>query len=447
MVRSALTLGLLGLSAVSNALPAADKRQVFGIGGGSSQFGSGSNPTTPCLAGVPVNEQPPCIVTSIGTFHPGKRDADKRQVFGIGGGSSQFGSGSNPTTPCLAGVPVNEQPPCIITSTGTFHPGKRDTAEVGAYAAECPHPENLAGAELALERLIQKDKLSAQEYIIADRLRNYLKGCGITIVKSPDGTTTIIKPSDKRDNTSPTFTFTPPTSKPDFDLAGVEKAYEALIQSVGDTKPSFSTWLAIQHLESILKAYGVTIVSSPPGTTTTIKPSDKRQTFTIGKQTCQLSDVLGLKAALAALTAAYGEPAKAPKNVFLYEQVIVSILNLCGQTVDGWTTLTPGNPIPGSPIVPNPTIPGGAITPDPTVPGGAIHPSDKRQAPISDPAALLQALSILESTYGSYGSGKIPVPVFLIMESIVTILQDVPGVVVPGWPILGAGSTTIKPSD
>jgi hypothetical protein len=204
--------------------------------------------------------------------------------------------------------------------------------------------------------------------------------------------------------------------------------------------------MAIQHMETLLKLYGITIEKSPAGTTTTLRPG-RRQTFTIGKQTCQLSDMMGLKAALAALYSAYGPPDKAPQNIFLIEQVIVSALTLCGQTVNGWTTLTPGNPIPGGAIIPDPTTPGGAIVPDPTTPGAPIKPSDKRQAPVSDPSALLEALHLLESKYGTYGSGTIPVPIFLIMENMVTILQDIPGVAVPGWPLLGAGSTTVKPSD
>ncbi|KAL1857636.1 hypothetical protein VTK73DRAFT_8023 [Phialemonium thermophilum] len=198
--------------------------------------------------------------------------------------------------------------------------------------------------------------------------------------------------------------------------------------------------------------------------------------------------MIGLRAALAALYAAYGPPQDAPENIFLIEQVIVSALQLCGQSVSGWTTITPGNPIPGGPITPDPTQPGGpikpdpshsgspikpdpshtggGITPDPTQTGGAlvpnpsetggpIQPSDRRVRradviarqgpPISDPEALLAALQLLEDKYGTYGSGTIPVPIFLIMENIVTILQDIPNVVVPGWPILGAGS--IHPSN
>lgn len=538
MVGRTLTFALIGLGAVSTALPTGDntvkERQIFGLGPGGSSFGTGSGQGTQCIAGVPLNEQPPCILTVIGgtvntppkekrftlppdantdrnhaidtlelelealqnkkhktqedyeeiadikaalqylagitsisappgtgsTFHPGKRftlppDANTNKQHAIDTLELQLEALQNKKHKTaedyediadikaalnyLAGITSISAPP----GTGsTFHPGKR--SELGAYIEQCP---NLDGAELALESLLHKDRLSFQEKLIAEKLKSFLLSCGITIIKSPDGTSTTIKPSDKRD-----------VYTPNFDLVGLEKAYEQLIQSLGTSKPSFATWLTIQHMEALLKLYGITIEQSPAGTTTTIRPGKtRRQTFTIGKQTCQLADIYSLKAALATLYAAYGPPEKAPQNIFLIEQLIVSYLTLCGQTVNGWTTLTPGNPIPGGPITPDPTTPGGPITPDPTTPGSPItpdpttpgspiKPSDKkRQAPISDPSALLAALQLLESKYGTYGSGTIPVPVFLIMENIVTILQDIPGVTVPGWPLLGAGS--IHPSN
>ncbi|KAJ9151092.1 hypothetical protein NKR19_g5030 [Coniochaeta hoffmannii] len=472
MVGSALTLALIGLGAVSSALPTGDnavkERQIFGFGSGGSSFGTGSGQGVQCNPDVPLTEQPPCILTVIGgTFKPpkGKRftlppDANTNKQHAIDTLELQLEALQNKkhkthddyeeiadikaALQYLAGITSISAPP----GTGTiFHPGKRSELT----APSCPDSlkDNLDGLELAYESLLHQDHLSFQEIIIKEKLKSALLGCGITIVKSPDGTSTILKPSDKRD----VYTA-------DFDLVGLEKAYEQLIQSLGSSKPSFTTWLAIQHMESLLKLYGITIEQSPAGTTTTLRPGKtRRQTFTIGTQTCQLSDIISLKAALATLYAAYGDPRTAPQNIFLIEQVIVSYLTLCGQTVNGWTTLTPGNPIPGGPItpdptqpggpiIPDPTHPGGGIVPDPTTPGGEIHPSDRRQAPISDPSALLAALQLLESKYGGYGSGTIPVPVFLIMENIVTILQDIPGVTVPGWPMLGAGSTGgIKPSD
>lgn len=549
MVGTALTFALVGLGAVSNAMPAPTRtlkdRQTWIIGGGDGSFNWGTDvPSAACVEGIPINEQPPCIPVIIGGSLNPKRALKERQTWIIGGGDGSFswGTGSIPTEPCVQGVPVNQQPPCIpliiggginagrsvpfhtlptewgkhpnqaideleirleklqnkphkshhdreeidnilaaleylagITkieappgTSSTFHPGKRDA--LGSYSNECP---DLEGAELALEHLMHKDHPSVHEYIIMHKLKSFLYGCGITIIKSPDGTSTTIKPSDKRD----IALSLPTNAHPDFDLAGLELAFEQLLQSVGSSKPSFHTWLALQQLGALLKLYGVEIEKSPSGTSTIIVPSTKRQTFTIGNQTCQLADMIGLKAALAALYAAYGPPEDAPDNIFLIEQVIVSTLQLCGQTVNGWTSITPGNPLPGgaivpdptqsgsplnpdpsqsggalnpdpsqtgSPIIPDPTESGSAIVPDPEVSGSPLEPSDKRQAPIADPAALLAALELLEAQYGNYGSGTIPVPVFLIMTNIVTILQDIPGVVVAGWPLLGAGS--IHPS-
>ncbi|KAK0717915.1 hypothetical protein B0T26DRAFT_741070 [Lasiosphaeria miniovina] len=349
----------------------------------------------------------------------------------------------------LAGITSITAP----SGTGsTFTPGKRQAFGLGgsggSYSSKCP---NLDGAELALEALLHKSSPSVQEIFVIQSLKHFLYGCGITIVKSPDGTSTTIKPSDKRDV----------ALTADFDVAGLEQAYGALLSSVSSEKPSFTTWLTLEQIADMLEIYGVSVDHL------SLFDAGKRQ-ISIGGKTCQASDVMGLKAALAALLTAYGDPAHAPPNVFLVEQIIVTALQICGQSVQGWTTLTPGNPIPGGAIIPNPTIPGGAITPDPTTPGGAItpdpynpgspirpdpynpggpmKPSDKRQAPIKDPAALLAALHTLEDKYGRYGSGTIPVPIFLIMVNIVTILQDIPGVVVPGWPILGQGSVVFGPS-
>lgn len=333
----------------------------------------------------------------------------------------------------LAGITSISAPP---GSESSFTPGKRDGTvsfsldSVGAYAASCP---NLDAAELAYEKLLQKKKLSVEEYIVFKKIEHFLAGCGIKIIQSPDGTSTIIKPSDKKRDLQLT---------PDIDLAGLQASYSTLIQSLGSSAPSFSTWLVLQQMADLLEVYGISVDRSSAAFT----PITPKRQIAIGGKACELSDILGLKAALAALLTAYGDPAKAPANIYLIEQVLVTALQICGQSVQGWTTLTPGNPIPGGPIVPDKPVPGGPLKPDPYNPGSPLKPSDKRQIPVKDPAALLDALHLLEKQYGAYGSGKIPVPIFLIMVNMVTILQEIPGVVVPGWPILGQGSVSIYPS-
>ena len=356
----------------------------------------------------------------------------------------------------LVGVISISAPP----GTGsTFTPGKRDVAfnvdTVGTYGPLCP---GLGGAEIALETLLHKDKPTLEERVIIQKLVAFLKACGITIVSSPDGTYTILKPSDKRDV--------------QFNTKGLEAAYIVLLQAatkLSPAQPSFANWLAIKQIGGLLELYGVSTTFTVDSAT--VHSSDRRDTssITLGTGTCRAGDITGLRGALAALIAAYGNPAKSPINIFLIEQVLVSALQLCGQGVSGWTTLVPGTTIPGGPmvpdptvpggplkpsdrrrqttIVPDPTIPGGALVPDPTVPGGPLKPSNRRrQAPVGNPVALLSALTTLETSYGTYGSGTIPVPVWLIMVNIVTILQSIPGVVVPGWPVLGQGSVVLVPS-
>ena len=347
----------------------------------------------------------------------------------------------------LAGIVNITAPP---GTSSTFTPGKRDTFSldtVGTYASVCP---NLEGAQIALQTLMHKDKPTVEERIIMQKLAAFLKGCGIVIVKSPDGTYTTIKPSDKRD-----VSFNP---------LGLQTAYTVLLQAattLTPSQPSFANWLSLQHISGVLEILGV---SSTITVDSARQPKPRAAAtgsdiVTIGSRTCQRGDLLGLRAALAALLAAYGHPSKAPANIYLIEQVLVVALQLCGQSVEGWTTLVPGSTVPGGPIVPDPTVPGGPIipdpttpggplVPDPTVPGGEVKPSTRkaRQAPVGDPTAMLAALKTLEDAYGTYGSGKIPAPVWLIMVNLVTILQSLPGVVVPGWPVLGQGSVVLTPS-
>ncbi|KAL2130172.1 hypothetical protein VTI74DRAFT_6804 [Chaetomium olivicolor] len=338
----------------------------------------------------------------------------------------------------LAGITNISAPP----GTGsTFTLGKRyvNLDAVGTYATVCP---NLEGAETALQVLMHKDHPTVEERTIMQKLAAFLKGCGITIVKSPDGTFTIIKPSDKKKRN---------TAAPQFDLTGLQAAYAALLKAASDVSPStpsFANWLALQQISGLLEIYG----AAPASLAVSSASHPKRQTgtITIGLKTCQLADVMGLRAALAALLTAYGPPATAPANIFLIEQVLVSAIQLCGQPVAGWTTIIPGTPIPGGPMIPDPTQPGGWLVPDPTVPGGEMKPSTRKTraapAPVGDPQALLEALKVLEQAYGTYGSGKIPVPVWLVMVNVVTILQSIPGVVVEGWPVLGQGSVVLTPS-
>lgn len=370
----------------------------------------------------------------------------------------------------LAGITNISAPPGSETS---FTPGKRspvvDVNAVGAYEKLCP---NIKGAQDALQQMLLKDQLTAEEMVVVRALINFLRGCGVEPGEGPSYGPILTVP--KRNT---------PVLSAEFDLAGLEEAYKELLTTAqlatAAGQPSFANWITLSTIADILELYGVKVDRSLH----VLTPLPKRQadSITIGGRTCKVIDILGLRAALAALQIAYGEDVtKAPTTILLIQQVIVTALQLCGQSVPGWTVIVPGNPVPGGPIVPQPTVPGGPLVPEPnvpgspvvpqptipggplvpepyvpgapivpqpTIPGGPLKPSDKRQAPgLSNATELLAALNILEKAYGTYGSGTIPVPVWLIMVNLVTILQTIPGTVVPGWPVLGQGSVVLTPS-
>ena len=386
-------------------------------------------------------------LNAVGSSLPGSTQGpeDGQPWIDAGDDSFRFGSSSNhPTTGCLPGIPLNQQPSCIQpATTGELQSDKRsEPVGAGSYAHECP---SLEGGEMALESLRKKKNRSQQETIIMEKLKSFLLACGVTTDPEPDGTPTGPNPLDKR------------SKKPvKFDSAGLEVAYQKLIRAIGKGKPSFITWLTLEQISSTLdlyKAAAATAAAKPnphyaPPVSSGFGPRPngapqvaKLQSFNIS-DVCQLADIVGLKGALAALYAAYGPPEEAPENVFLIDQVIVSTLQLCGQSVSGWTTITPNDPKPG-----------GSSTPDSSAkPGGPIHSSNTRRGmedgeegeqkkrSFSDPRTLLFVLRVLEREYGTYWSGEIPIPIFLIMVNTVAILQDIPGVIVPGWPMIGRNS-------
>jgi hypothetical protein len=452
-------------------LPPKEKRQLI-IGDGTGIFIPGQGEIPTCLVNVPINAQPPCILPPIvgglkpptlpkkrGFVLPPDHALDPKKVIQtlqkdlIRLQNKRHKTEEDLETIAaikgallyLAGITHISAPP----GTGsTFTPGKRDAGfsldTVGTYAAVCP---NLEGAQIALQVLMHKKKTTFEERVIMHKLAAFLKGCGITIVKSPDGTFTTIKPSDKKREAAVKL-----------DLTGLQTAYFLLLRaatSISPAQPSFANWLAMQQLSDLIILYGGSTEFTSTGDAAGRHPKRQDDIITIGKGTCHAGDLMGLRAALAALLTAYGHPSKAPVNIFLIEQVIVTALQLCGQSVAGWTTFTPDAPVPGAPMVPDVTIPGGPMVPDITVPGAPMVPSDKkmrsrharRQAPaLGDATAMLTALRTLEVAYGTYGSGTIPVPVWLIMVNMVTILQSIPGVQVPGWPVLGQGSVVLQPS-
>jgi hypothetical protein len=119
---------------------------------------------------------------------------------------------------------------------------------------------------------------------------------------------------------------------------------------------------------------------------------------------CQPSDMSVLNAVLAAFTATYGSPSRTPRTYSPPNQLSSPSPTSAGRQ------LTTGPPLlcdawPRGPITPKPTVRGGPI-----VPCSPSHPSDKRQLPVWDPTALLEALTFLKSSSSPYGSGTIPFP-------------------------------------
>ncbi|KAK9776924.1 hypothetical protein SCAR479_06325 [Seiridium cardinale] len=282
---------------------------------------------------------------------------------------------------------------------------------------------DLAGLEKTLESLWHQYGPNPPHdvYVVEENIKHILIAYGITIVQSPDGTSTIIYPSTKR-------------SSPDYDVEKLEVILQITVQNYNGERPPLADWLVLQNIAAVLQSYGAAIEQSSDRITATAESRDKRAgVVSVGDSV----NIVALQALLALLEATYGTAP--PRDIYLIEQTIVTILGTQG-------IIIPGFPIPGGSLTPDPTIPGGSINPDPTVPGGSLEPSTKRSTPDFDVEGLQAALAQLEAEYGTYGSGTIPVCVFIIMQNIVTILQA-EGVTVAGWPDLGGGSTTIGPSN
>ncbi|KAI1183828.1 hypothetical protein F5B17DRAFT_109608 [Nemania serpens] len=118
-----------------------------------------------------------------------------------------------------------------------------------------------------------------------------------------------IKPSDKRETLA---SDTDPTKA---HITALELEYETLLQAFGNNgpKPIQDRQKAIK--DELFKEYGITIIQSPDGTTTTFTPGKRDLIF-------------------------------------------------------------PGGPLPGGPLIPDDPLPGGPITPENPIPGGPIEPSD-----------------------------------------------------------------------
>lgn len=450
MVGSVFALSLLGLSAV-NALPASlQDRQGFIIGGppssGAITPGDGGLPT--CNPDIPPESQQACIYPPFtGTINPTPK-TKRQQLTNPSNAEAKkiiktlelelqrLQAKKNKTKDekkaievikkelkRLAGV-VNITP--APGGSTTIVPGKRDEGEFslgsfGAYKDHCPF--STQGLQAALTQLLRKPHRSEEETLAIVEITHILSGCGQSI---SDGTATL----------------TPIHPRDDVSFVGLEAAYLEAVKTLGDNKPSFTSWLILSGIAETLKEHGITVPTLGSGTTTLV-PRQQR----IG--TCEPIDVLLLLTLYRSFLREYGyDTSKWPNSVTSQARSILTVLSLCGEPTSTITpvpyipggSITPSPTYPGGTINPNPTIPGGAITPVPYIPGGSFEPSPtypggslnptKRSA---DTQAALEALHILEKAYGTYDSGKIPAAIFLPMANLVAYLEG-QGVVVLGWP-------------
>jgi chaperonin cofactor prefoldin len=359
MARTVFALALIGLSAVY-ALPAGlQDREI--IGGGSTTITPGSSAgSTPCLSGASAGTNVgPCILSP--GITTGVHPSDKRQ--GSGQDAEQaiaelqkellaLKSIPEPTDDDLAQIAAIEA--LILYTEGisgiTAPPGVNTTLTHSRKRFTLP-PDATSNVNKAIDDIEkQLEALQNKRYKTDDDLEEIedLKAAlkylaGVTQISAPPGSTTTIHPGKR-------FTL-PPTSDVNKAIDELEKQLEALQNKSHKTDADRQE---IKEIKSaLLYLAGISQISAPPGSTTTLHPG-KRQA--IGTDACKVAEKAGVRETLIALLQAYGGPDTAPPNVAKLEKQFISILEACGQ----WTSGDGG----------------GEVTPDPTVPGGPIVPSN-----------------------------------------------------------------------
>jgi len=206
------------------------------------------------------------------------------------------------------------------------------------------------------------------------------------------------------------------------------------VQKYNGQRPPMADWIIIQDIAAVLKSYGIT---------TSVKTHEQAVPSTTKRATpIDIGDSVNtafLQVLYYMLQGTYGNNSDTPRDIFLIQQSIVTILGAQGIIIPGWKST-----VPGGPMIPDRPVAGGPMVPDVTVPGGEMTPSTKRDNTALK--GLQTALSKLEAQYGNYASTVIPIPVLLIMQNAVTVLQA-NDFVIPGWPpLLGPGTVVIGPS-
>ncbi|KAK7969658.1 hypothetical protein PG996_001901 [Apiospora saccharicola] len=298
---------------------------------------------------------------------------------------------------------------------------------------------NIIGLETTLEQLMQEYGPNPPHdiHIIEERIKNILAAYGITVISAPDGTITIITPSTKR-------------ATANYDIEALRVGFESFVQKYNGGRLPMADWIIMEDIAAILKLYDVaTSVKTPEATPATT--AKRANTIDLGDSV----NTASLQALYNMLQDAYGNNADTPRDIFLIQQSIVSILGAQGIVIPGWKSTVPGGPlipdytVPGGPLVPEATVPGGPMIPNVTIPGGEMKPSTKVKR---DGAAALKGLqAVLEALEAQYGSpfastAALPLPALLIMQNVATVLQA-NEFVIPGWPpLLGPGTVVIDPS-
>jgi len=295
----------------------------------------------------------------------------------------------------LAGIVRIIAPPGTIT---TFTPGKRDEgaakekrqglifpgsgAKGNTDPASCPSLNEAARFLDKLLGFIDRKHLDRWgQDVTIQAFEAFLDGCNMGLEEVEDDEGVLIEVFRKTDREHsggrrlwPRAAPAAPDAEP-LDVTGLQTAHDAMLEALGDATPSIGTWMVLKQLEAELAAHGA------PAAGAVAKRQGSGGIISIGEGACQLTDILALKAALAALGITYGtDRNRVPPSIFLIEQVIVTALQICRQDVPGWTTFTPGNPQPGGALVPERPAPGGgSVVPERPAPGGALVP--ERPAP------------------------------------------------------------------
>lgn len=269
-----------------------------------------------------------------------------------------------------------------------------DTALDGSDASALK--AHIIALELEYEGLLQRygknppSIILERENDIEDKLKQY----GITIVQTPDGTSTTITfgKAKRQEDIGPVLGGSDPSALKAH-LVSLELEYEFLVQQYGKSPPA-SIAKREREIEAELRKYGITIIQTPDGTSTTITPGKNRRgdpTSSTNAYGEAAFDLAGLEMTFESLWQQYG--ANPPHDVFVVEENIKHLLLAYGvssvQSPDGTST--------------------------------TIYPSTRRSAPGYD---IEKLEAILESALQQYDGGRPPLADWLVIQHIAAVLKS-----------------------